>query len=189
MYFFIKTKKIGPRPPLRGCPMFLVFPLLATACTWFAVANQVLFPLEGEGRGGRACAWGWWRRRRPGRGRRGFKRGSFFPRATTVERPRGGASSAARRPRSARGPASPRGGAGPPPNPMYLSVLQHPLALALAEVHASGSIDEKKRQSTGNVFHLDCSLFRFEPQKAAPPKFSKYKTNGAFLDFQCFPIF
>ena len=113
-------------------------------------------------------------------------RGSFFPRATTVERPRGGASSAARRPRSARGPASPRGGAGPPPNPMYLNVFQHPLALALAEVHASGSIDEKKRQSTGNVFHLDCSLFRFEPQKAAPPKFSKYKTNGAFLDFQFF---
>ena len=100
--------------------MFLVFPLLATACTWFVVANQVLFPLEGEGRGGRACAWGWWRRRRPGRGRRGFKRGSFFSRATTVERPRGGASSASRRPRSARGQAPPpqgawRGAAAAPP--------------------------------------------------------------------------
>ena len=52
------------------------------------------------------------------------------------------------------------------------------------QVSFRDDIDEKKRQSTGNVFHLDCSLFRFEPQKAAPPKFSKYKTNGAFLDFQ-----
>ena len=54
------------------------------------------------------------------------------------------------------------------------------------QVSFRDDIDEKKRQSTGNVFHLDCSLFRFVPQKAAPPKFSKYKTNGAFLDFQIF---
>ena len=54
------------------------------------------------------------------------------------------------------------------------------------QVSFRDDIDEKKRQSTGNVFHLDCSLLRSEPQKAAPPKFSKYKTNGAFLDFQFF---
>ena len=54
------------------------------------------------------------------------------------------------------------------------------------QVSFRDDIDEKKRQSTGNVFHLDCSLFRFEPQKTAPPKFSKYKTNGAFLDCHFF---
>ena len=54
------------------------------------------------------------------------------------------------------------------------------------QVSFRDDIDEKKRQSTGNVFHLDYSLFRFAPQKAAPPQFSKYKTKGAFLDFQIF---
>ena len=50
------------------------------------------------------------------------------------------------------------------------------------EAHASGSIYGKKRQCAGSVFPVDCCFFRCEPQKAAPPNFSKYKTDGAVLD-------